>query len=157
MGERHNHSHQQQQPSNPAARDVDPDDSMEDEDEDDDTVVGTCLHCSAPPPPRSSSRVSGSSSNPCVTSTSSSGRPCSNASTTAMTSFTASCPPPATRVQVSCDDCRSFICDGASILTIYYTYFDHFSRAIRKAQSYLNVIRHKQDVIGATSFRPTTK
>ncbi|KAL7441925.1 hypothetical protein ACHAXH_008308 [Discostella pseudostelligera] len=114
MGERHHQQQQQQQQLHKdpaAARDIDLDDSMEDEDEDDDTVVGTCLHCSAPPPPRSSSRVSGSSSNPCGSG--SGGRPCSNASTAAMTSsFAASCPPPATRVQVSCDDCRSFICDG---------------------------------------------
>lgn len=65
------------------------------------------------PPPRSSSRVSGSGSHLCGAV--SGGRPCSSVSTSAMTSFAASCPPPATRVQVSCDDCRSFICDGAFI------------------------------------------
>ena len=43
----------------------------------------------------------------------------SDASTAAMTSFAASCPPPATRVQVSCDDCRSFICDGTSNISVY--------------------------------------
>ncbi len=117
MGERHqqHQQHQQHLHNDSSARDIDLDDSMEDEDDDDDTVVGTCLHCSAPPPPRSSSRVSGSSSNPCGTGGGGGGgKPCSSASTAAMTSFAASCPPPATRVQVSCDDCRSFICDGAS-------------------------------------------
>ena len=118
MGERHqqHQQHQQHLHNDSSARDIDLDDSMEDEDDDDDTVVGTCLHCSAPPPPRSSSRVSGSSSNPCGTGSGGGGggKPCSSASTAAMTSFAASCPPPATRVQVSCDDCRSFICDGAS-------------------------------------------
>ena len=37
-----------------------------------------------------------------------------------------SVPDSATRVQVSCDDCRSFICDGA-YLTVYYTYINALS------------------------------
>jgi hypothetical protein len=58
----------------------------DDDDDDDDTVVGNCLHCNAPPPPRSSEDSD-------------------------LDSAAA-----ATRVQVSCDDCRSFICDGAYLL-----------------------------------------
>ncbi|KAL7547296.1 hypothetical protein ACHAWF_016647 [Thalassiosira exigua] len=76
------------------------------EDDDDDTVVGTCLHCSAPPPPRCSSRGGGSGGG----AFSSSGLPCSANSITATSAATS--PSAATRVQVSCDDCRSFICDA---------------------------------------------
>jgi hypothetical protein len=87
------------------------------DDDDDDTVVGTCLHCNAPPPPRSvSSRGSRSSSaNPggggmvgtCTLATTKSNT--DNILTVSSRSGTIA---PANRVQVSCDDCRSFICDG---------------------------------------------
>lgn len=72
-------------------------------DDDEDTVVGNCLHCNAPPPPRSKSR-GGSTSY-------SNSQPCPSTST-AIVSSTGTTPPACTRVQVSCDDCRSFICDG---------------------------------------------
>ncbi|KAL9186934.1 hypothetical protein ACHAXT_010654 [Thalassiosira profunda] len=78
------------------------------DDDDDDTVVGTCLHCNAPPPPRGgggSSYAGGGGGG--------GGGPCSAGSTLATTaSATSTTPSAATRVQVSCDDCRSFICDG---------------------------------------------
>lgn len=93
-------------------------DTMDDiDDDDDDTVVGTCLHCNAPPPPRSvSSRGSRSSSaNPggggmvgtCTLATTK-----SNTDNILTVSSRSGTIPPANRVQVSCDDCRSFICDG---------------------------------------------
>lgn len=103
----------------PATPVIDLDNSMEDEDDDDDdddTVVGTCLHCNAPPPPRSSSLGSRSSANP---GGGGGGGPCSFATNSVLPPPPAICPPAicppaAARVQVSCDDCRSFICDGES-------------------------------------------
>lgn len=89
------------------------------DDDDDDTVVGTCLHCNAPPPPRSvSSRGSRSSSaNPggggmVGTCTSLATTTKSNTDNILTVSSRSGTMPPANRVQVSCDDCRSFICDG---------------------------------------------
>ena len=89
------------------------------DDDDDDTVVGTCLHCNAPPPPRSvSSRGSRSSSaNPggggmVGTCTSLATTTKSNTDNVLTVSSRSGTMPPANRVQVSCDDCRSFICDG---------------------------------------------
>ena len=89
------------------------------DDDDDDTVVGTCLHCNAPPPPRSvSSRGSRSSSaipgggGMVGTCTSLATTTKSNTDNILTVSSRSGTMPPANRVQVSCDDCRSFICDG---------------------------------------------
>lgn len=88
------------------------------DDDDDDTVVGTCLHCNAPPPPRLvSSRGSRSSSaNPggggMVGTCTSLATTKSNTDNILTVSSRSGTMLPANRVQVSCDDCRSFICDG---------------------------------------------
>jgi hypothetical protein len=113
MGDQH-----QFQRHDPATPVIDLDNSMEeedDEDDDDDTVVGTCLHCNAPPPPRSSSLGSRSSANP---GGGGGGGPCSFASNSVLPPPPAICPPAAARVQVSCDDCRSFICDGGYFFSL---------------------------------------
>ncbi|KAL3795059.1 hypothetical protein HJC23_006380 [Cyclotella cryptica] len=89
-------------PIDPPAKDFEDDDA--DEDDDDDTVVGTCLHCNCPPPPRSARGSSGPFSGGCL--------PCPASDPCAAAASTVSSPANATRVQVSCDDCRSFICDG---------------------------------------------
>jgi len=56
----------------------------DDYDEDDDPVIGNCLHCNLPPPPSSSSSKTNNTSNV----------------------------PTAPGIQVSCDDCHSFICSA---------------------------------------------
>ncbi len=83
------------------------DDDLDDE-EDDDTVVGNCLHCNSPPPSKNStgnnvSAVVGNSG-PC---------PYSNhGAAMSVASASSSVAVGGGRVQVSCDDCRSFICDA---------------------------------------------
>ena len=80
-----------------------------DEEDDDDTVVGTCLHCNCPPPPRSERGCSTSfSSTPCPASDPCGAEKSGNAGGGNNND--------ATRVQVSCDDCRSFICDGEFVI-----------------------------------------
>lgn len=74
-----------------------------DDDDDEDTVVGTCLHCNCPPPPRSERTGSTFSCSPC---------PASDPNAASGGGGEG------TRVQVSCDDCRSFICDGECVLML---------------------------------------
>jgi hypothetical protein len=65
--------------------------------------VGTCLHCNCPPPPRSERTGSTFSCSPC---------PASDPNAASGGGGEG------TRVQVSCDDCRSFICDGECVLML---------------------------------------
>ena len=87
----------------------------------------------------------------------------------------------ATRVQVSCDDCRSFICDGA-YLTVYYTFINAYTSLLfnimwtcKKQLISLSAFAHHrcsthfctylpnhhyyyyQDAIGVMNFRQITK
>lgn len=98
----------------PTAADIE-DNDVDEEDDDDETVVGTCLHCNSPPPPRSA-RGGGA----CTFTGGSSPCPASNPS--AVVTSVPSHSDGETRVQVSCDDCRSFICDGAYSFGTNYLY-----------------------------------
>ena len=100
-------------PTNSTAIDqTNTEDSYEESDEEDeDTVVGNCLHCNRPPPPRSERGSGGTfTCTPCPASDPNGGG--SGALVRGGSSNNNNNGGAANRVQVSCDDCRSFICDG---------------------------------------------
>ena len=135
-------------------------------DDDDETVVGSCLHCNSPPPPRTSSRSMVRSTEictPCNPSDKSASRLSTNLS-------------PADRVQVSCDDCRSWICDGElldcrplqthdvcensyrdrALPLVLMFCVDHVLQSLKRSNPAF-FLSNIQDAIGAMSSRPTTR
>ena len=94
------------------------DDDEDDDDDDEDTVIGTCLHCNAPPPPRSERGHTGSASFTCTPCPASDPKGAADVMSerAAAAAVEGDSEGMMNRVQVSCDDCRSFICDGETYL-----------------------------------------